>query len=79
MQGNTSPDGTPLAPGTFVDLLAGQPDADPHFAGATPAYYYEGVGISCDVLPGYAATGERVGYGGRGDPGGYAFMGKLPR
>lgn len=76
--GNTSFDGTPIARGTFVDLLAGQPATDPHFEGATPAYYYEDVGISCDLLPGYAETGELVGYGGRGDPGGYLFMAKRP-
>lgn len=79
VRGNTSLDGTPLVPGTFVDLVAGQPDTDPHFEGARPAYYYDGVGISCDVLPGYARTGELVGYGGHGDPGGYAYMAKSSR
>jgi len=79
VQGNRSLDGTPIVPGTFVDLVAGQPDTDPHFEGATPAYYYDGVGISCDLLPGYARTGELVGYRGHGDPGGYAFMVKSPR
>ena len=79
VQGNTSLDGTPIVPGTFVDLVARQPDTDPHFKGARPAYYYDGVGISCDLLPGFAPTGELVGYGGHGDPGGYAYMAKSSR
>ncbi len=74
--GNTWPSGAPIQPGTFLDLVAGQPDTDPHYEGATPAYYYEGRGISCDVLPGYTSTGERVGYSGHGDPGVYAYLAK---
>ncbi len=79
VQGNTSLDGTSIVPGTFVNLVAGQPDTDPHFKGARPAYYYEGLGVSCDVLQGYAGTGELVGYGGHGDPGGYGYMAKSQR
>lgn len=76
--GNTRPDGTSIAPGTFLNLEAGQPASDPHYTGATPAYYYQGLGISCDQLPGYAATGELVGYNGQGDDrgGSYAYMAK---
>ena len=48
----------------------------PRFKGATPAFYYQGMGISCDALPGYTKTGELVGYGGHGDPGGYTYMAK---
>lgn len=76
--GNTLPDGTAILPGTFLNLEAGQPDGDPHYTGATPAYYYQGLGISCDRLPGYTATGELVGYNGQGDDRGgtYAYMAK---
>ena len=76
--GNTRPDGTAIAPGTFLNLAAGQPDTDSDYRGATPAYYYEGIGISCDQLPGYKATGELVGYGGHGDDQGgiYQYMAK---
>lgn len=74
--GNTWPSGASIQPGTFLDLVAGQPDTDPHYKGAIPAYYYEGQGISCDVLPGYTNTGEQVGYSGHGDPGVYAYLAK---
>jgi hypothetical protein len=33
--------------GTFVDLLAGQPAHDPRYAGAVPAVYLAGVGLTC--------------------------------
>jgi len=65
-----------LPPGTFLDLGVSQPSSDPHFTGATPAYYYQGLGISCDVLSGYHKTGEMVGYNGSGDPGGDPYMAK---
>ena len=74
--GNTTTSGAAIPPGTFLDLGVDQPATDPHFKGATPAYYYQGRGISCDVLPGYTKTGEMVGYGGHGDPGGYTYMAK---
>ncbi len=74
--GNTSPGGAALSPGTFLNLTDGQADGDAHYKGATPAYYYQGMGISCDVLPGYTKTGEMVGYWGHGDPGGYTYMAK---
>jgi hypothetical protein len=74
--GNTTPDGEPLKPGTFLDLATDQPAADPHFKGATAAFYYQGKGTSCDNIPGYTKTGEMVGYGGHGDSGGYAYMAK---
>lgn len=44
----------------FFDLQRDQPAKDPAYAGATPAFYYEGLGISCDRLPGYTATGGLV-------------------
>jgi hypothetical protein len=74
--GNTRPDGTPIPPGTFLNLDGGQPATDPRVAGATPAFYYEGLGISCSGLPGYTATGEHVGYFGHGDPGPYPYYAK---
>ncbi len=72
--GNMDANGNPIAPGTFLNLGTDQPTSDPHYKGATPAYYYQGLGISCDSLPGYTKTGEMVGYGGHGDPGGYTYM-----
>ena len=74
--GNTTPNGTAIPPGTFLDLGVSEPSTDSHFLGATPAYYYQVSGISCDLLPGYTKTGEMVGYGGHGDPGGYTYMAK---
>jgi hypothetical protein len=56
VQGNSLPDGTPLAPGTFLNLLLDQPSADEHYTGATPAYWMEGVGITCDLPPAQAAS-----------------------
>jgi hypothetical protein len=74
--GNTYPDGTPIPVGTFLNLAADQPATDLRYSGAMPAFYYEGLGISCDRLPGYTATGELVGYGGHGDDVGgiYTYM-----
>ena len=74
--GNTTPNGTAIPAGTFLDLGVNQPATDARFKGATPAFYYQGKGISCDNLPGYTKTGELVGYGGHGDPGGYTYMAK---
>jgi hypothetical protein len=74
--GNTTPSGAAIAPGTFLDLASGQPDYDSHYKGALPANYYQGVGITCDNLPGYTKTTELVGYGGHGDPGPYTYYSK---
>ena len=74
--GNTDANGASLPAGTFLDLSAGQPNGDPHFKGATPAFYYEGVGISCAHLPGFTATSELVGYGGHGTSGNYPYFTK---
>ena len=49
-------------------------ETDSRYDGELPAFYYQGKGISCDYLPGYTRTGEMVGYGGHGDPGGYIYM-----
>jgi hypothetical protein len=59
--------------GIFVDLELGQADTDPTYAGATPAFYYEGVGLTCDPPPpGYVKTSTKVNGSGHsipGDPG----------
>jgi hypothetical protein len=65
--GNTSSlDGAALPPGTFLNLAAGQAAADPHFAGATPANFVQGTGLTCDPPPagytnhGYAGNAQHV-------------------
>jgi hypothetical protein len=35
--------------GKFEDLIAGQPAVDPAWQGAVPAYYVEGIGLTCDT------------------------------
>jgi len=47
--GDTMPDGAPILPGTFLNLLLGQPLTDSHYTGATPAFYVKGVGIKCSL------------------------------
>jgi hypothetical protein len=76
--GNTWSDGTPIPTGTFLNLDDGQTESDPHYTGATPAFYYQGHGISCGKLAGYVQTSELVGYYGHGDAGGYVYMEKTP-
>lgn len=71
--GDTFPNGTPIAAGTFLDLVAGQVDTDSHYLGAVPANYLQGVGITCDLPPGYTATNTFVGSGGAGTPGPYPY------
>jgi len=68
--GNTLPNGTPLVPGTFLNLLAGQPGADAHYTGATPAFWVEGVGLTCSLTPAQAAlaSASTVKVGGGGTP-----------
>jgi hypothetical protein len=72
--GNTWADGTPIPPGTFLSLETGQPSSDPDFTGATPAFYYQGLGLSCDHLSGYTPTGELVGPLGEGSGGLYPYF-----
>jgi YVTN family beta-propeller protein len=67
--GDTTPSGTPIPAGTFLNLVPDQPATTPEYAGAVPANNLQAIGISCDVPPGYVATGEKVGYYGHGDPG----------
>jgi hypothetical protein len=49
--GNTTPDGDPLPAGTFLNLLLGQPLSDAGYAGAVPAFFVRGIGITCDLPP----------------------------
>jgi hypothetical protein len=61
--GDTWPDGSAIVPGTFLDLVSGQVSDDGHYAGAVPANYLEGVGITCDALPAtYARSGWMDGF-----------------
>jgi len=77
VKGNTNPfTGAAIPPGTFLDLTGGQAASDTHYTGAVPANYLQGLGITCDVLPGYVKTGETVGYFGSGDPGMYIYYKK---
>jgi len=68
--GNNLPNGTPLAPGTFLDLLSGQPETDAHYTGATPAFWVEGTGLTCSLPPtqGALAASSSVFVGGGGTP-----------
>jgi len=69
--GDTNPfTGTPIAPGTFLNLLAGQAATDMHYTGAVPAWWVQGVGLTCSLTPSQAALAaastQRV--GAAGDP-----------
>jgi uncharacterized surface protein with fasciclin (FAS1) repeats len=56
--GNTSLAGKPIRAGTFLNLLFGQPSWDYHYAGAVPANYVEGKGLTCAPPPaGYVRRG----------------------
>ena len=47
--------------GRFLDLELGQPALDPRYTGGTPAFYYQGIGLTCDPLPaGYVFTDTLV-------------------
>jgi hypothetical protein len=59
--GNTWPDGTAIAPGTFLNLELGQASSDPNYKGAPPSAYFQGIGITCDnPPPGFHDTGTMV-------------------
>jgi hypothetical protein len=69
--GNTNPfTGDPIPAGTFLNLLAGQPNSDKHYTGDVPAWYVQGVGLTCSLTPAQAslaaASTQRV--GAAGDP-----------
>jgi hypothetical protein len=56
--GNTTPAGEPIRAGLFLELKLGQPGWDYHYAGAVPANYVEGMGITCSAPPaGYTLQG----------------------
>ena len=56
--GNTTDNGQPLLPGSFVNLDEGQVSADTHYLGATPAEFVKGVGLTCGPTPaGYTQHG----------------------
>ena len=66
--GNTFVDGTPIAPGTFLNLVYGQPQTDAHYTGATLAIFVQGEGITCDGPPaGYSLKGFATATGAAGD------------
>jgi hypothetical protein len=63
--GDTYPDGTPIPPGTFLNLPVTQASSDPHYTGVVSAAYFQGIGISCDnPPPGYTDSGTKVNSGG---------------
>jgi len=65
--GDTAQDGTPIQPGTFLDLTVGAPSVDGHYAGAVPANFVAGVGLTCaGPPPGYVRDGFADGAGRRG-------------
>jgi hypothetical protein len=56
--GNLSTGGTPLQPGTFLDLVVGEPESNGRYAGAAPANFVQGVGLTCSAPPpGYIRDG----------------------
>jgi hypothetical protein len=66
--GNTDDNGTPIAPGTFLDLIVGTPSVVAHYAGAVPANFFEGIGLTCSAPPaGYVRDGDADGAGRVGD------------
>jgi hypothetical protein len=71
--GNTWPDGTPIAPGTSLNLPADQANNDPHYKGATIGFFVKGRGATCSLDSGQAAIAagstQKVNHtGGTGDP-----------
>jgi hypothetical protein len=73
--GNTWPDGTPIMPGTFLNLLLDQPADDAHYQGAVPSFYVEGEGLTCSLTPSQAAlaatSNQKIGGGGDITPFGF--------
>jgi hypothetical protein len=56
--GNTV-NGVPVPPGTALNLYLGQPGFDLSYKGATPAFFVEGIGATCDPPPaGYTFKGS---------------------
>jgi hypothetical protein len=69
VSGNTTVDGSSLQPGTFLDLVAGEPATNGHYSGATPANFVKGIGLTCAGPPAgyvrqdFAADAEHIGSG----------------
>jgi hypothetical protein len=69
VSGNTTGDGSPLQPGTFLDLVVGEPATNGHYTGAAPANFVKGIGLTCSGPPagfvrhGFASGAGRVGSG----------------
>lgn len=69
VEGNTAVDGSPLQPGTFLNLVVGEPARDGHYTGATPANFIKGIGLTCGGPPagyvrnGFAADAAHIGSG----------------
>ena len=62
--GNTAADGSALQPGTFLDLVVGEPVTNGHYAGAAPANFVKGIGLTCASPPtGYVRNGFASGAG----------------
>jgi hypothetical protein len=67
--GNTAADGSALQPGTFLDLVVGEPSTNGHYAGSAPANFVKGAGLTCGSPPpgytrqGFASDAEHVGTG----------------
>ena len=56
--GHTTPSGSAITPGAFLELRPGQPAKDAHYAGATIARFVQGTGLTCDAAPaGYVQKG----------------------
>ena len=56
--GNLSVDGAPLQPGTFLNLIVGEPESNGPYEGAAPANFVQGVGLTCSPPPaGYVRDG----------------------
>jgi hypothetical protein len=56
--GNTNADGSALAPGTYLDLVVGEPSRNGRLAGAVPANFVQGSGLTCSGPPaGYVRRG----------------------
>jgi hypothetical protein len=67
--GDLTGDGSAMAPGTFLDLIVGEPVNDWHYTGAVPANFVEGIGLVCGGPPvgyvrhGFAADAQHIGTG----------------
>ena len=60
--------------GVFENLLLGQPSYDPLYKGATPAFYIDGIGLTCDPPSGaFSLAVDLVGPDGQPAPPGYTF------